>query len=115
MAGGGRPGHSGSWPPLCGTPRSGGTHDGTQDRLEYLMVSRSILRAFADQVARAPDATAVSFGDIKYSYRELDARANRLAHRLIGLGAGPEVPVAVLMERSAELVVATLAILKTGS
>jgi amino acid adenylation domain-containing protein len=79
------------------------------------MVSGSIQGLFADQVARAPDAAAVSFGAIKFTYRELDDRANRLAHRLLDLGAGPEVPVAVLMERSAELVVATLAVMKTGS
>ncbi len=79
------------------------------------MVSRSIQGLFADQVARAPDAAAVSFGDARYTYRELDNRANRLAHRLLDLGAGPETPVAVLMERSAELVVATLAVLKTGA
>lgn len=79
------------------------------------MASRSIQGVFADQVARAPAAEAVSFGDVKYTYQQLDNRANRLANRLLELGAGPEVPVAVLMERSAELVVATLAILKTGS
>jgi amino acid adenylation domain-containing protein len=83
--------------------------------LEYLMVSRSIQGLFADRVARAPDAAAVSSGDVRYTYRELDSRANRLAHRLLGLGAGPETPVAVLMERSAELIVATLAVLKTGA
>ncbi|WP_262403122.1 AMP-binding protein [Actinomadura sp. CNU-125] len=66
-------------------------------------------------MARAPDATAVVSGENRYTYRELDDRANRLAHRLLELGAGPEIPVAVLMERSAELVVATLAVLKTGS
>jgi amino acid adenylation domain-containing protein len=56
----------------------------------------------------------VSFGDVRLTYRDLDERANRLAHRLRAMGVGPEVPVAVLMERSADLVVATLAILKAG-
>ncbi|MEU1727001.1 non-ribosomal peptide synthetase [Nonomuraea sp. NPDC005692] len=68
----------------------------------------------AEQARRTPDAVAVSAGPVRLTYRELDERANRLAHRLRGLGAGPETPVAVLMERSAELVVTLLAILKTG-
>ncbi|MBM7173985.1 AMP-binding protein, partial [Streptomyces sp. G44] len=48
------------------------------------------------------------------SYRELDEQANRLAHRLLDLGVGPEAPVAVLMERSVDLVAALLAVLKAG-
>ncbi|MPZ81292.1 MAG: amino acid adenylation domain-containing protein [Actinophytocola sp.] len=79
------------------------------------MVSRCIQRHFAAQVALTPDAPAVVCGEVRLSYRELDERANHLAHRLRERGAGPEVPVAVLMERSADLVVATLAVLKTGS
>ncbi|WP_433337022.1 amino acid adenylation domain-containing protein [Spirillospora sp. CA-294931] len=61
-----------------------------------------------------PDAVAVTAGGEPMTYAELDARANRLAHRLIGLGVGRETPVALLMERSAETVVATLAVLKAG-
>jgi amino acid adenylation domain-containing protein len=82
--------------------------------LELVMVSASLQEVFAVQVERTPDATAVSGGAVRLTYRELDERANRLAHRLIGLGVTPDAPVAVQLRRSADLVVATLAILKAG-
>ncbi|OPF80196.1 non-ribosomal peptide synthetase [Streptomyces antioxidans] len=69
---------------------------------------------FAEQVRCAPEATALDGEAGPVSYRELDLRANRLAHRLIGRGVGPERPVAVLMDRSVELVVALLAVVKAG-
>ncbi|MEU0125186.1 amino acid adenylation domain-containing protein, partial [Streptomyces albidoflavus] len=75
---------------------------------------RDVVAAFAQQVRRAPDAVALRTDDGLVTYAELDRRANRLAHRLIGLGVRPETAVAVLMERSAELVVALLAVLKAG-
>ena len=70
---------------------------------------------FAAQVAATPDAVAVIFGDIELTYAELDARANRLAHWLIDQGVAPEDRVAVILERSTELVIALLAISKTGA
>jgi amino acid adenylation domain-containing protein len=81
------------------------------------MTAFSIPARFAEQVARTPEATAVSdaASGTALTYRELEQRANRLAHHLIGLGVGHEDRVAVLMERSAELVVTLLAILKAGA
>ncbi|QKW37353.1 amino acid adenylation domain-containing protein [Actinomadura sp. NAK00032] len=69
---------------------------------------------FAEQCARTPDATAVRAAGASLSYAELDARANRLANRLVGLGVRRESRVAVLLERSADVAVASLAILKAG-
>ncbi|MFF5343860.1 amino acid adenylation domain-containing protein [Streptomyces althioticus] len=75
----------------------------------------SLPRRFAEQAARTPDAVAVTEPDgVTWTYAELDARANRLARRLVARGVTPETPVAVLQERSAHLVAATLAILKAG-
>ncbi|MEU1618655.1 non-ribosomal peptide synthase/polyketide synthase [Streptomyces sp. NPDC005722] len=70
---------------------------------------------FQSQVARTPDATAVVSGDTRLTYAELNARANRLARLLVAKGVGPEDRVAVLMDRSADLVVALLAVVKAGA
>ncbi|MFE0254772.1 amino acid adenylation domain-containing protein [Streptomyces sp. NPDC059010] len=67
------------------------------------------------QAARTPDDPAVVFGTTELSYAELDARANRLARHLTGLGAAPERYVAVLMPVSADIPVTLLAALKTGA
>ncbi|MGY4929166.1 amino acid adenylation domain-containing protein, partial [Streptomyces sp. 900105755] len=67
------------------------------------------------QVARTPDAVATVCGDVRLSYAELNARANRLARALVARGAGPEQIVAVVLERSTELIIALLAVLKTGA
>ncbi|WP_405848800.1 amino acid adenylation domain-containing protein [Streptomyces sp. NBC_01518] len=69
---------------------------------------------FAARVTAAPDATAIVQGERAMSYRQLNARANRLAHRLMALGVRPEDCVAVLMGRSDSLLAALLAVLKTG-
>ena len=67
------------------------------------------------QVARTPEAMAVTFEGRSVTYRELDEAANRLAHLLAGLGAGPGQCVALLLPRSAEAIVAILGVLKTGA
>ena len=69
----------------------------------------------AAQAARTPDAVAVVFCGRRLSYRELDWRANRLARLLAELGAGPEVRVALCLERSFEMVIGLLGILKAGA
>ncbi|WP_344515806.1 amino acid adenylation domain-containing protein [Dactylosporangium maewongense] len=70
---------------------------------------------FAARVAQTPDAPAVVFEGVPMSYRELDARANRLARLLIGRGVHTESVVAVAMRRSADLVAGLLAVLKAGA
>lgn len=69
---------------------------------------------FATQVRRTPHATAVVCGDVRLTYAELDAKANRLAHLLQDRGVEPESGVGVCMERTEETVVAFLAVLKAG-
>jgi amino acid adenylation domain-containing protein/non-ribosomal peptide synthase protein (TIGR01720 family) len=75
---------------------------------------RAVHQLFADQAERTPDAVAVLFDDQQLTYRQLDTQANRLAHRLIASGVGPEVRVAIAMRRSADIMVAFLAVLKAG-
>ena len=75
----------------------------------------SVPGLFAMQVARTPDAVALVCGGRSLSYRGLDEASNRLAHVLVGRGAGPGRSVAVLFDRSAEAVVAIVAVLKSGA
>ncbi|WP_245651928.1 non-ribosomal peptide synthetase [Streptosporangium amethystogenes] len=69
---------------------------------------------FEERVRVAPGAVAVEFGELSLSYEELNARANRLARHLIGLGVGPERLVAVALPRSIMSLVAMLAVAKAG-
>jgi amino acid adenylation domain-containing protein len=69
----------------------------------------------AAQAARTPGRTALRSGDRSMSYAELEAAAERLAHRIVSAGGAPGMPVGVLAERGIELVVALLAVLKTGA
>jgi len=71
-------------------------------------------RRFEAQAARTPDAVAVTMGEQRLTYGELNRRANRLAHRLRALGVGLETPVPLCVERSPDLVIGILGILKAG-
>ena len=74
-----------------------------------------IHRLFEAQVAKTPEAIALEYGEEKITYRELNARANQLAHRLGKLNAGPKTLVGVYMDRGIEMIVAFLGILKAGA
>ena len=90
--------------------------DGWGNRAVLTQPARvSIPVLFAAQVARTPEAVAISFKGRSMTYRELEAAANRLAHLLAGQGVCPGECVALLFSRSAEAIVAILAVLKTGA
>lgn len=76
--------------------------------------NRTISELFEEQVKRTPDAVALVFEGVTLTYSQLNARANRVAHVLGGLGVGPEVPVALCVRRSPDLLVGALGILKAG-
>ncbi|MEU2388974.1 amino acid adenylation domain-containing protein [Streptomyces sp. NPDC012461] len=78
-------------------------------------VDHCVHEAIAECAAAHPQREAVVFGSQRLTYSELNRRANKLAHYLRGLGAGPEVPVGVHLNRSAELLIAVLAVLKSGA
>ena len=67
------------------------------------------------QVERTPDAVAVEVGDATLTYRQLDDRAAAIASRLVDAGAGPGSVVAVLLDRTPDLIAAMLGILKSGA
>ncbi|MEW6732656.1 MAG: amino acid adenylation domain-containing protein, partial [Acidobacteriota bacterium] len=74
----------------------------------------SVQQLFEAQVKRTPDAIAVSCGEHRLSYHELNLRANQLAHYLQSLGVRDGMPIGICLERSMELIVALLGILKAG-
>ena len=76
--------------------------------------TQTVHELFDQQAAAMPDAIAVSFEGERLTYGELHAQANRLAHHLRSLGVGPETCVGILVERSLEMVVTVLGVLKAG-
>lgn len=81
----------------------------TESTSEY-----TVHRLFETQVERTPDAVAVGFEEEFLTYRELNGRANQLAHHLRHNGVGPETLVGICVERSLDMVVGLLGILKAG-
>ncbi|MGW4061459.1 non-ribosomal peptide synthase/polyketide synthase [Amycolatopsis sp. NPDC004747] len=75
----------------------------------------TVTQLFEAQARQRPDETALVAGDVELSFAELNARANRLARRLVSLGAGPERVVALVLPRTAEAIIAFLAVLKAGA
>src|SRR6476620_4995212 len=97
--------------------------EGNETQTDYYPVDKCIHHLFEEQVERFPDNIAAVFpgtarqgrcGDEGLTYRELNQRANQLAHHLQRLGVGPEVLVGICVERSLEMVVGLLGILKAG-
>ncbi|NRD67016.1 amino acid adenylation domain-containing protein, partial [Corallococcus exiguus] len=84
-----------------------------QQQAEYAR-DATIPQLFEAQAKRTPNAVAVVSGKQRLTYRELEAKANQLAHRLRKLGVGPESRVGLCVERTADVVVGTLGILKAG-
>ncbi|MEP0752181.1 amino acid adenylation domain-containing protein [Trichocoleus sp. Lan] len=76
--------------------------------------SKCIHQLFEKQTERTPDNIAVVFENQQLTYRELNARANQIAHHLQELGVKPEVVVGICVERSLEMVIGILGILKAG-
>ncbi|MDI1453325.1 condensation domain-containing protein, partial [Streptomyces sp. ATE26] len=75
----------------------------------------TIHRLIEERVAAGPEAVAVTHGERRWTYAEINARANQLAHHLRGTGIGPDTLVAVCLDRSPDLIAAVLGILKAGA
>lgn len=92
------------------------------NRTEFVPVHTTLQSLFEEQVERSPEAVALVFAKAgvsgiaqEMSYRLLNRAANRLAHRLLAAGAGPEVMVGICLERSLDFLVAMLAVFKAGA
>ena len=81
----------------------------------HYRVDRCVHELFQDQAGKTPDAMAALFEEQRLTYKELNIKANRLAHYLIAQGVGPEALVGIYLERSMEMVVTILAVLKAGA
>ncbi|MCV7039735.1 non-ribosomal peptide synthetase [Mycolicibacterium moriokaense] len=82
---------------------------------EFAADAQTLATLVESQVARTPDAVAVVYEGRHYTYREINAAANRVAHWLIAKGIGTEDRIAVLLDRSPELVITALGVIKAGA
>ena len=100
---------------LSGAERHALIHDWNQTRIDYPK-EPTLVELFEAQAALTPERIAMECPSLgaKLSYRELNRRANQLAHHLIGFGVGPGVLVGICLERSADMMVGLLGILKAG-
>ncbi|MBV4456047.1 non-ribosomal peptide synthetase [Pseudomonas azadiae] len=98
---------------LDATERQQQLHDWNATARDYPL-QLCVHQLIEAQAARTPDAAALVFAEQRLSYAELNRRANRLAHRLIEAGVGPDVLVGLAVERSIDMVVGLLAVLKAG-
>jgi non-ribosomal peptide synthetase component F len=76
--------------------------------------TKTVQQLFEEQVLKYPSNIALVFEDRKLTYKELNEKSNQLAHYLKTLGVGPEIIVGLCLERSLEIVIAILAVLKAG-
>jgi len=103
----------GGSPMLDDSERHRALYEWNDTRVEFPS-DKCVHEMFEEQVARTPDATALVFEGASISYLELNQRANRFARHLVKLGVKPDERVAICAERSFEMVVALLAVLKAG-
>jgi amino acid adenylation domain-containing protein len=83
--------------------------------MKYVWAGKCIHEIFEAQVRHTPDAVAVVLGRDRYTYAQVNARANRIAHRLRALGAGPDVLIGLCLERSVDMVCGIIGIMKAGA
>jgi amino acid adenylation domain-containing protein len=102
-----------SLPMLSATERQQIVAEWNATGREYPLLT--VPELFQQQVERTPNAIALVAGEARFTYRQLNEAANRLAHRLIHLGISPQEKVGIAMERSPELIAAILAVLKAGA
>ncbi|MDI1454416.1 amino acid adenylation domain-containing protein [Streptomyces sp. ATE26] len=102
-------------PALSSSPTAQSDHRGARAAGERPPRERTLPDLLQERVRTDPHATALADDAATLSFRQLNARANQLAHLLIGLGAGPERVVGVALPRSIDAIVAMVAVLKTGA
>jgi len=76
---------------------------------------KTAIEIFEQQVRTTPDSVALKFKDTELSYKQLNERANQLAHYLLNKGVTPEMPIPICINRSVEMIVGILGILKSGA